>query len=69
MNGSNHQEEADARPIWFCPEDEMKIWWARGVEPADRYRRLAEFAGTRRLEQEASFWWKSEHAVTEKEQR
>ena len=36
MNGANHQDEADGQPIWFCPEDEMKIWWACRVDPAER---------------------------------
>ena len=34
MNGANHQAEADGQPIWFCPEDEMKIWWACRVDLA-----------------------------------
>ena len=35
MNGANHQDEADGRPIWFCPDDEMKIWWAcRATRPS-----------------------------------
>src|SRR5205823_5471428 len=28
MNGSNHLEEADSRPMGFCHECEMKVWWA-----------------------------------------
>ena len=42
MNGANHQREADGQPMWFCPEDEMKIWWACRANPAERYRRLAK---------------------------
>jgi archaemetzincin len=56
MNGANHQAEADERPLWFCPEDEMKLWWACGVEPAARYRRLAEFAERHAMRREAEFW-------------
>jgi archaemetzincin len=63
MNGANHQNEADSHPIWFCPEEEMKIWWGLGVEPATRYRQLAEFSETHRLEHEAAFWELSERAV------
>jgi hypothetical protein len=63
MNGSNHRAEADARPLWFCPEDEMKIWWARRVDPVERYRRLAESATRCGLEREAEFWRTSERAV------
>jgi archaemetzincin len=65
MNGANHQDEADRQPIWFCPEDEMKIWWACRVDPAERYCRLAEFAATYGLEPEAEFWRMSERAVKE----
>jgi archaemetzincin len=63
MNGSNHLDESDRRPPWFCPEDEMKVWWACRVDPAERYRRLAEFAARYELEQEAEFWRTSERAV------
>jgi archaemetzincin len=63
MNGANHQDEADGQPMWFCPEEEMKIWWGFGVEPAERYRRLAEFSATKGLEHEADFWRLSEQAV------
>jgi len=65
MNGANHQHEADGQPIWFCPEDEMKIWWGCRVDPAERYRRLADFAATHGLEREAEFWRTSEQAVKE----
>jgi archaemetzincin len=56
MNGSNHRAEADARPLWFCPEDEMKVWWACRVDPAARYARLAEFAEAHGLGGEGRFW-------------
>ena len=65
MNGANHQEEADSHPIWFCPEEEMKIWYGLGVDPAERYRRLAEFGARHRMEQEADFWRRSESVVRE----
>ena len=51
-------EEADSRPMWFCPEDEMKVWWACRIGPA-RYARLAEFAEARGLGDEARFWRRS----------
>ena len=65
MNGSNHLHEADSQPFWFCPEDEMKVWWACRLDPADRYRSLAEFASTHGLDREAEFWRASERAVSE----
>ena len=63
MNGCNHQDEADGQPIWFCPEEEMKIWWGLGIDPAERYRQLAEFSEAHRLNHEAAFWRLSEQAV------
>jgi archaemetzincin len=63
MNGSNHQDESDARPLWFCPEDEMKVWWACRIDPAVRYDRLAEYAGAHRLSAEVRFWRASRAAV------
>src|SRR6516165_1520066 len=65
MNGSNHLDESDRRPPWFCPEDEMKVWWACRVDPAERYCRLAESAARYGLEREAEFWRTSERAVKE----
>ncbi len=65
MNGANHRKEADGRPIWFCPEDEMKIWWACRVDPVERYGRLAEAAARYGLEREAEFWRTSQRAVQE----
>jgi hypothetical protein len=63
MNGCNHQDEADGQPIWFCPEEEMKIRWGLVIDPAERYRRLAEFSEAHRLNQEAAFWRLSEQAI------
>jgi archaemetzincin len=56
MNGSNHRAEADARPMWFCVQDEQKVWWSCKVAPAARYRRLAEFAAAHGLDAESRFW-------------
>ena len=63
MNGANHQDESDGQPMWFCPEDEMKVWWGFGMDPAERYRGLAEFAQAHGLRPEADFWRRSERAV------
>ena len=63
MNGCNHQEEADRQPMWFCPEDEMKIWYGFGLNPAERYHWLAEFGEMHSLGREKVFWQRSERAV------
>jgi archaemetzincin len=63
MNGSNHRAEADSRPLAFCPEDEMKVWWACREDPAKRYARLIEFADAHGLVAQARFWRASLAAI------
>jgi archaemetzincin len=63
MNGSNHRAEADARPVWFCSQDEKKVWWSCKLQPTERYQRLAEFATAHGLDAEARFWQKSQAAL------
>ncbi len=54
LNGSNHLDEADARPMHLCPVDLRKLQWSVGFDVAERYRRLtavferAGFAGEAR---------------------
>jgi archaemetzincin len=43
MSGTNHLGETDRRPLDVCPECMAKIAWAFKYEPAERYRKLAEF--------------------------
>ena len=43
MNGSNHLEESDARPLHLCPVDLRKLQWSTGLDVASRYRHLLEF--------------------------
>lgn len=43
MNGSNHLDESDARPLHLCPVDLRKLQWSVGFDPLERYRRLREF--------------------------
>lgn len=66
MNGSNHRAEMDSRPMWFCPEDTRKVWWACKADPYQRYRLLAEFAGKHNLDEEARFWRQSFARLDEK---
>jgi archaemetzincin len=63
MNGSNHRAESDSRPMAFCPQCEMKVWWIRACEPRARYARLAELAHSLGLPEEARFWEQSRAAV------
>ena len=43
MNGSNHLEEADARPLHLCPVDLRKLHDSIGFDVVERYRRLRAF--------------------------
>ena len=56
MNGSNHLEESDRQPLAFCPECEMKVWWACRLDPVRRYEQLAAFAKRKGFEPEATAW-------------
>jgi archaemetzincin len=43
MNGSNHLEESDSRPMYLCPVCLKKLHHSNGFNPTERYRRLHEF--------------------------
>jgi len=59
MNGSNHQSEADSRPLALCPECAQKVWWACDADPAERYESLAKFANANGLDEDALLWKRS----------
>lgn len=43
MNGSNHREEADRKPLFLCPNCLTKLCWNTGQDPIARYRTLLAF--------------------------
>lgn len=43
MNGSNHLDESDARPLHLCPVDLRKLYWSIGFNVIRRYERILEF--------------------------
>ncbi|WP_299455188.1 archaemetzincin [uncultured Microscilla sp.] len=43
MGGSNHLQELDKKPVWFCPECLTKICWKQDIDPAKRYKDLERF--------------------------
>jgi hypothetical protein len=49
MNETNGRGDLDHRPLAFCSECEMKIWWACGLDPVARTRSLLEFCERRQL--------------------
>lgn len=56
MNGCGSRGEADSRPLGFCPECEMKVWWGCRLDPEERYTRLIGFARMHDLDLEAKTW-------------
>jgi len=63
MNGSNHLQEADRRPICLCPECMAKVCWATKTDPAWRYRGLAWFCGTHGFTEEKALFDRSIKAL------
>jgi archaemetzincin len=61
MNGSNHQEERDARLLHVCPVCLRKLCWNLRVEPVPYLGRLEAFC--RRYEFDAETGW-YERAIT-----
>jgi archaemetzincin len=59
MCGSNHRAEADRYPLELCPVCLAKLVWATNVDPAERYRRLAEFFGEVGFREDQAFCLKS----------
>ena len=55
MNGSNHLEESDARPLHFCPVCLRKLHHGIGFAPAERYRGLRGFYSRAQLGREADW--------------
>lgn len=43
MNGSNHLEEADGKPTYFCPNCLEKFCWNFNISPIDYFERVKLF--------------------------
>lgn len=55
INGSNHMDETDARPLHLCPVELHKLRWSIGFDPAVRYRELLELYRGAGLDAEAEW--------------
>lgn len=55
MNGCNHQEERDARPLHLCPVCLPKLCWNLQVEPVAYLGKLEAFCQQNSLDPEN--WW------------
>ena len=56
MNGSNHRQEYDARPLWLCPVCLRKIVGALNLDPVTWYQHLAQIRGEYEFEAERQFF-------------
>ena len=65
MSGSNHLAETDSHPIDACPECMAKICWFSRIDPAERYRHLADICRRIGLAKEAELFEKKFTAVKE----
>jgi archaemetzincin len=59
MNGSNHQEERDARPLYLCPVCLRKLCWNLRVEPVPYLMKLNAFCRRQGLDPESSWYEKA----------
>ncbi len=55
MNGSNHLDEFDARPLHLCPVDLRKLQYSVGFDPLERYRRLLRFTRNKGFNDESEW--------------
>lgn len=55
MNGSNHLQESDARPLSLCPVCLRKLQFSIGFDVVDRYRMLLDFYQRTGFENEAEW--------------
>lgn len=62
--GVNSLEEADRSPLWACPECMVKIAWATGADPVERYRGLEDLCRAQKLDKEAAFFGRSVAALS-----
>jgi archaemetzincin len=63
MNGSNHQEERDRRPLHPCPVCLRKLLWNLQAEPVPYLRGLEEFSREHGLD-EAGWYARAAEALT-----
>ena len=55
MNGSNHQEEKDRRPMHLCPVCLRKLCWNLQVDPVAYLKRLGAFYEAHGFDEEARY--------------
>jgi archaemetzincin len=63
MNGSNHQQERDSRPLHLCPVCLRKLLWNLQAEPAAYLQRLEAFCRGNRLDEAAEWYARAVEAL------
>lgn len=63
MNGVNHREEADSRPMTMCAECGTKLLWATETDALKRYTALEAFARKHGLTADAEEFARAREAV------
>lgn len=56
MNGSNHREESDRRPLYLCPVCLKKLVWNLQLDPLARYEKLEALCRQHHLDDYAKFF-------------
>ena len=67
MCGCNSMQEADRRPVLFCPECVSKVSWATSQDPVLRYENLSTFFMSNGFTDEAAFALSSALKLREKQ--
>jgi archaemetzincin len=65
MNGSNHQEERDTRPMYLCPVCLRKLCWNLQVEPVPYLARLKSFCQQNHLHPERGWYEQAMAALSD----
>lgn len=69
LNGVNHLPEADATPLWLCPECLGKVKLATGVDLPKRFDALIAFFEKHKFADEAAFYKKEKALFLKKPEK
>jgi archaemetzincin len=63
MNGSNHREESDKKPLHFCPVCARKLAWNLQVDPVEHFKKLEVWCQKYDLKDETEYYAKAGAAL------
>ncbi|MDH5681365.1 MAG: archaemetzincin [Spirochaetota bacterium] len=63
MNGSNHREESDSKPLYLCPECAAKLSYACGSDLLTRYKNLLSFTRRHGFHNASGYYKKAMRAL------